>query len=422
MKKYLLLAFVCGACGGAFAQNKPAVEAAVPCTDDADADRLPGHYYDHTQPKYPISLGSYPAADKAAMTKQLIALEKLEEASRKDFQLAGCVARSHFSTLSKGFFGNYFHASYGYQLSLYQNVCHVREHVVKTVGEYRSVLRVDVNPSMSDRSFYSRSGDFYLSDKSVRYDIPADATYDKLNSGWLATHAGSQITLFVSQDQLGGNKENFDKINTGTGYTEDGRTSNDPKSYQLLTRVWYVTRPDKPLFLPITRKAYLEALLEFYEIEKVNFAQVMAWKIRDDSRSNSPEARKRLAIFEVDKEAYRKIYEDKKEKVSRLLSSQPAEWLQKQAVVAPVRDLRPNDFNKPANGLLDFERFYDGEAKNTPLYQFNPEYFSLNAQQPVKPVFMRVQLRYEPTRGFSERFFENFLKNYDFGGLREMLK
>ncbi|MBS1610362.1 MAG: hypothetical protein JSS70_16730 [Bacteroidetes bacterium] len=45
------------------------------------------------------------AQEISAMTQTLIAIEKLEEASRKDFNLTGCVARVSFSRWGNSNYG-----------------------------------------------------------------------------------------------------------------------------------------------------------------------------------------------------------------------------------------------------------------------------------------------------------------------------
>ncbi|MGN6293302.1 MAG: hypothetical protein ACTHMV_11215 [Chitinophagaceae bacterium] len=399
-----------------FAQVKkpaPTKEVSQSCISDEDADKLPGKYYDHTQPKYPMSLKASSTQEKAVMLNQLIALEKLEEKSRGNFAINGCVLRTSFSSLVSTFFGNYFHTAYSYQLAAYQNVCHVVQHIVKTVGEYRTVIRVDVNPSIVSNGFYGSSGDFYVTDKSVRYDI-------YLNTGDVQKKAGSGISQFVSMQQVANNQKDFDKINNGNGFVEEVMQGSNPKVYQWMNRHWFITKPGIPLFVPVSRKEYLEALLEFYEIEKTNFLQAVGYKIQDDSKSSSTEAKKRLTIYQADKIAYQKIYESKKAKLNQLLAAQNADWLQKQAVVKT--GLRENDYSKPSNGLLDFDRFYEDNKDGKPLYQYNPGYFKEKSNAPAKPVFFRIQFRYEMGRGFSERLFNNFLKNYDMDGLRKMLE
>ncbi len=127
-----------------------------------------------------------------------------------------------------------------------------------------------------------------------------------------------------------------------------------------------------------------------------------------------------MAILQADKAAYPQLYEARKEKVKQLLANQKATWLQLPAVV---------DFNNSTydadQRLADIGKFYDAETENTAaLYNYNPEYFKTNAGQPAKPLFMDVQFRYEiaQDKGFSERLFNNFLKNYDMGALRKLLE
>lgn len=436
IKKIFFIAAILFCCNSMFGQNKPvAKEPSVPCTDQANADGLPGKYTDHTNPKYPFGLRGT-TQDKALMIKQLVALEKLEETSRSNFQLTGCVARVSFSGGDKNNFGVYPYTVYGYQLGVYQNVCHVTQHVIKTVDEYRTVLRVNVNPSFNAAGFYGENGDFYITDKNVRYDIAVDA---KRGSGYDKERINnpSRITRFISEEMvLTGRSDDYKnkhadflKIINGEGYVENGwrNASRDArkvgtKGYEFIDRHYLITRPGISLLVPVTRKEYLESLLEYYEIEKANFLWAVAYKINEDSRSNSTEAKKRMTIYEADKAAYEKVYENKKTKIQQLLTTQKPEWLQKQAVVK--KQLRENDYSKASNGLLDFNSFSDIDAQGDMLYQYNPEYFKGSAGQPVKPMLMEVQFRYElgDERGFSERLFNNFLKNYDMSALRKMLE
>lgn len=39
------------------------------------------------------------------------------------------------------------------------------------MDEYRAVMRVDINPILTEVNFHSASGDFYLTGKSVRYEV-----------------------------------------------------------------------------------------------------------------------------------------------------------------------------------------------------------------------------------------------------------
>ncbi len=432
MKQYLIISIILLGSITCFSQNKISKEQPVPC--NGDADDLPGQYTDYLHSKYPTALKGT-APEKAAMMKQLIAIEKIEEASRSNFKLTGCVARVSFSGADKNIAGNTIHSSYGYQLGVYQNVCHVTEHVVKTVGEYRTVLRVNVNPLLVKNYLLpGGAGEFYLTDKSrsVRYDIPIDAKAGSSYAKDRLSHP-SRISQYISEtmllkdrsDNYKSKHADFLKLINGDGYVENWVSGSrddkpNPKAHKWIDRHYFITRPGVPLLVPVTRKQYLEDMLEYYEIEKANFYYNLEAQIKSSAGNSSESAKKRMAILQADKAAYPQLYEARKEKVKQLLANQKATWLQLPAVV---------DFNNSTydadQRLADIGKFYDAETENTAaLYNYNPEYFKTNAGQPAKPLFMDVQFRYEiaQDKGFSERLFNNFLKNYDMGALRKLLE
>jgi len=429
MKKAIIILSILLFCSSLYAQKAAiAKETPVPCNGDADG--LPGKYTDHTNPKYPSSLKG-PAPDKAAMFKQLIAFEKLEEASRANFQLTGCVARVSFSGGDKNTFGNIVRNGYGYQLGVYQNVCHVTQHVVKTVDEYRTVLRVDVNPSLIADGLRG-AGEFYLTNRSVRYQLPIDAkespNYEKdkkTNPSHISQYF-SEGTLLTSRSNDYKNKHaDFLKLNNGDGYVENLMSGSrddkpNPKAYKWIDRHYFITKQGIPLLIPVTRKQYLEDLLEYFEIEKANFYYRLDELAKSNASNTSDNAKKRAAVLEADKTAYPKLYEDKKAKVKQLLATQKDEWLQKQAVVAN------NNITYDAyERLNEIGKFYDKEDEyKIALNVLNPTYFTTNTTQPsTKPILIEVQFRYEigGDHGFSERLFNNFLKNYDLETLKKML-
>ena len=429
MKHYIFILFLLLYSNGTFAQKTTAAEAAsVPCNGNADG--LPGTYTDHTNPKYPGSLKGNPQ-DKAAMTRQLIALEKLEEASRREFQLTGCVARVSFSGGDKNTFGN---NEYGYQLAAYRNVCHVTEHIVKTVGEYLTVLRINVNPTLTPMSLIPcGTGEFYIDkSRSVRYDIPIDAkqgpnySKDRLNNPSRISQYTSRDRVLTSRSSDYKNKQaDFLKIINGEGYVENWMSGSqydkpNPRGYKLIDRHYLITRPGIPLLIPVSRKQFLEDLLEYFEIEKANFYYNLEEQMKNSVGNNSDNAKKRTAVFETDKAAYPALYEAKKSKVKQLLTSQKAEWLQKPAIVD-----YSNNIHDASQWLADTGKFYDEEdEKKIALYIFNPAYFKTDIHQPSKPILMEVAFRYEigEDRGFSIRLFDNFVKNYDMDALRKMLQ
>lgn len=432
MKNYLLifLALLCS--NAAFTQKSTAKEPSMPCNGDADG--LPGKYTDHTNPKYPSSLKGN-AQDKPAMIKQLIAVEKTEEASRSNFQLTGCVARVSFSGGVKRNFGRYAHFVYGYQLGVYQNVCHVSEHIVKTVGEYRTVLRIDINPNIIGGGYMlpAGTGGFYIDkSKTVSYQFPIDAklgpnySKDQVNNPSRISQYTSEAGILTNRSSDYKNKHvNFLRFISGEGYVENwlhGSQYDKPsaQAYKFIDRRYLITQPGIPVLIPVSRKQFLEDLLEYFEIEKVNFYYTVEEKMTLNEGNNSDKAQKTRMILESDKTAYAQLYEHKKAKVKMLLATQKNEWLQTQAVVN-----YSNSTYDAYQQLADIGKFYSAEDENTAaLYIYNPDYFKSSINQPVKPILMEVQLRYEisDNKGFSGRLLSNFQKNFDLNALRKMVQ
>jgi len=419
MKKIIFFfAIVC--CSGVMYGQKPNTpkEPPVPC--DGSADGLPGRYTDHTNPKYPTSLKASSAAEKTAMLNQLIALEKLEEKSRSQFKLTGCVARVSFSTLTGGSFAGCTPRAYSYQLGVYANVCHIAEHIVKTVDEYRTVLRVNVNPMLSaGNAPAGGTGEFYLTDKTVRYEIPLEP------SSRVAQYLSESMVLANRSNDYKNSHAEFLKIINGDGYTENWMSGSredkpSPHSYWWIERCYLITRPGVPLLIPVTRKQFLEDLLEYFETEKSNFYISLESKLKNIAGNNSDNSRKMRATMEADRAAYPLHYAAKKAKVNQLLSAQSNDWLQTPAVVE--YNSRSYDANQR---LADIGKFFDAENEyRAALYVYNPEYFKRYINQTTRPLFMEVAFRYEiaADRGFSGRLFQNFAANYDMDALRKMVE
>lgn len=413
------------------AQNKGKITAPqVPCNETSDA--VAGIYTNHTNPKYgPISLKGT-AAEKAAMMKRLIAIEKLEEASRKDFKLTGCAARVSFARWGNSNYEKNVYARYGYQLGVYQYVCHVTEHVTKIVDEYRTVFRVDINPYIHTGAKAGGTGGFYIKYGNPSYDIPIEAKNGPDFENNMKNNP-SKVSQYISESMMLMNRSNdyknkhadFLKIINGDGYTENWMSGSKydkrgPDSYQWIDRHYLITKPGVPLLIPVSRKKYLEDMLEYLEIEKANFYFDHAKQVKNYANETADWAKKKMAMLEEDKAAYAKIYEAKKTKIKELLAGRKAEWLQKPAVVDNNNTIQ--DAYKQVESL---GRFYDAEGEYTSaLYVLNPAYLTSNNGQSTKPLFIEIQFRYEMGKdyGFSTRLFNNFLKNFDMEALRKMLE
>lgn len=419
---YLLTSAIC------FSQSKKITAPQVPCNGTADA--VPGIYTNHTQPKYGINLkGS--AAEKTGMMKTLVAIEKLEESSRKDFNLTGCAARVSFARWGNSDYNRSSSVRYGYQLGVYQYVCHVTEHVPKIVDEYRTVVRIEINPDIPAGVNAGGTGEFSISGQ-VRYQIPVEAKEgpgfenEKKNNPSKISQYISEVAMLTGRSNDYKNKHaDFLRVINGEGYVEnwirgDRYAKPGPDSYQWIDRRYLITRPGVPLLVPVSRKKYLEDMLEYLEIEKANFNYSNGEMMKGIANENTDHANKRRSVLEADKLAYPEIYEAKKAKLKELLAKSRPEWLQKPAVVD--NNNRTYDARKRLESL---GKFYETEDEYTSaLYVLNPAYFKSTNGQPTKPLFIEVQFRYELSggSGFSERLFNNFLRNFDLAALRKMLE
>jgi hypothetical protein len=398
MKQFLILSVVVFVNIAAFSQGiKKIADPLTPCGSRADVDAMPGIYTDHNNTKYGFALKGTPA-EKATMMKNLIAIEKLEEASRKDFKLTGCIARADFARHGSSDYGKNVYTSYWYSMGVYALVW----------------------------------GDFNMKNGNPMYEIPVQAKVgpnfekDKSNNPSHVSQYISEATLMVARsDNYKDYHSDFLKLNNGNGYVEHWEMgsrydTHGPNSYQCIDRRYFLTRPGVPLLVPVSRKQYLLDMLEYFEIEKANFEYANAEKIKRIGNNTADYAKKALAALEADKLAYPKIYEAKKAKVNDLLAKQKPEWLQKPAVVDQDRLL------KDANGILEaLGRFYDQEGEyKCALYVLNPAYFVSNNGQAAKPLLIEVQFRYEITKdyGYSSRLFNNWEQHFDMNALRKMLE
>ncbi|MGC4100003.1 hypothetical protein [Ferruginibacter sp.] len=393
---------------------------------------MPGIYTDHNNTKYGFALKGT-AAEKAAMMKNLIAIEKMEEASRKDYKLTGCAARVSFARSGSNNYGKNVYASYGYGLSVYAFACNIPQRATKIVDEYRTVFRVDFNPYIMPGGVHAvGTGEFSMKYGNPVYDIPVDAKAgpnfekEKTNNPSHVSQYISEATLRVARsDNYKDFHGDFLKLNNGNGYVEHWEMGarydkHGPDSYQWIDRRYFITKPGVPLLVPVSRKQYLQDMLEYFEIEKANFEYDNAQKIKNIGNNTSESAKRTLAALEADKLAYPKFYEAKKAKVNELLAKQKPEWLQKPAVIDQDKLL------KDADKILDaLGRFYDAEGEyKCALYVLNPAYFVSNNGQTTKPLLIEVQFRYEITKdyAYSSKLFSNWEQHFDVEALRKMLE
>lgn len=403
----------------------------LPC--NGSADLLPGKYTDHTMPKYPFNIKGT-KAEKDVYMSYLLAFEKLEEVSRKNFELLGCFARVSFHGGERSRFFQASLVNYDYQLGVYKNVCHATQRVVKTADEYRTVFRVLVNKTLSTGVTLPVGTSEFFIDKSrlVRYDVAVEAKLDAqfennrmYNPSRISQYLSEADILASRSTDYKNKHRDFLKIINGDGYVENWLTGSQydkprPNGYKWVDRHYLITKPGVPLLVPVSRKQFLEDLLAYLEIERYNFFYSLERKYKENANDNTEYGKKRTAVMDADRKAYPLLYEAKKSKIKQLLATQTADWLAKQAVVD--RFVASDD----ANQYLEYiGKFYEVEdEQHSALYVYNPQYFKVDAGAVARPQVIEVQFRYEQGKdeGFSERLFANFLKNYDLQALRKMIQ
>lgn len=438
MKSNIILIFFLLSAAICFSQTKKITHPLTPCNGTADA--VAGIYTDHTNPKYGSHSIKGTPTTKAAMTKNLIAIEKLEEASRKDFKLTGCAARVSFSGGKSMSYGKNAHTSYGYQLGVYPYVCHVTEHVTKIVDEYRTVLRVEINPDLISAGSALKPGTGNISFKKTTttlmwgYEIPADAIlgpdFEKKrinNPSKVSTYISEYNLLAGRSNAYKNYHEDFIKLNNGSGFTENYMHGSPydkftEKSYRWIDRHYLITKPGIPLLIPVSRKQYLQDILDYLEIEKANFNFTINNMLKQANTDNSSYGMEKKQTWQAHKAAYSQLYEDRKAKIKDLLANKNEEWLQKPAIVAGNNATQDASDRLAQTGVFYSQE--DSDKNIFALYEFNPAYSNAAVTSSVKPFLMEVQFRYEigADEGFSKRLLGNFEKNFNMEALRKMVE
>jgi hypothetical protein len=219
------------------------------------------------------------------------------------------------------------------------------------------------------------------------------------------------ITLFT---YLACNNNDLIKaINSGENYFQDVADKdiklNNRNNY--IYRYWFIKKKDIPVLIPVSRKEYLQSLLEYYEREKLHFKKLVA-QLKEEKSSS-------LKYYDN----WQKDIADKISVVQKTLDENNDKWLSAQAVVNPSEDnsKRYNAKLPEQTNYNRFWKFYDGEKNIGGLYKYNPEYFKTSAKGAASPQLITIAFRYV-TMPSSRRMLNNFTKNFDFDAVRKMLE
>lgn len=356
-----------------------------PCTSTQELETRPGKYQTAEEYPFPARRAEYfkkmkTDTDKSTAKKMLESIQKLEQNSRNGFSIAGGFWEAYYSSEGYNYFTDRRLADYRFQNAFHIYTC-VNGKVERN-EEYSTVLRVYVN-SLPLNSFKSHFNE--LKKPVDQFDF----------KDWKNYKAGVEaipLDLFTYLEVR--NVELIEAINSGKTWETESET------HDHLYRTWFVRNSDLPLLIPVSRKEYLESLLDYYEREEISLPKSTNYEFAGENRN------KYFGDLPT-------VLADKKKRVHQLLQNESADWLSKQAVINQTEDLYNNqkqDLPEYSSNFT-FHRFYDGQDKSSKLYKYNPAYFS-KSNSPAKPQFMSIIFRYL-NRSADKHLLNNFSDKFN---------
>ncbi len=365
-----------------------------PCISGEELEKMPGKYLTAEAYPWPAARAEYfkkmtTPTDKATAKQTLERIQKLEQQSRSGFTLAGGFWEAYYATEGYNYFAGKKLADYRFQTAFHIYLC--IKNKIERNNEYSTVLRVYVNSlPLNTLSRYIKS----IVNPNGKYDYKDWKNYKP-------GIAAPAIDLFTYLECS--NKELIAAINSGKDYWQDIPENQIRKdTYDHIYRYWFVKKANAPLLLPVSRKEYLESLLEFYDREAMSLPKSTNYEL------GSAEQRQR---YFGDLPA---VLASKKAIVNKTLKENTAEWLSQQAVINRQEDVYLNQKQKLPEYSSDFtfHKFYDNEEKAAPLYKYNPAYFSGSVQNAASPQFMTIAFRYV-SKPAHLRLINNFTAKFD---------
>ncbi len=426
MKKIFILTI----CSGIFLQAAPAQN----CSSNEEVMSLPGRQTDAAHCEWPQQKAHWldqlgTAGNKSAAGKTLTQIETIEKESRKNYTLTGCVLKTFFGTPPNAqfFYAKKSLLSYDLNLGCYEYFCYNNK--MKVNDEYANVFRAYVN------RFTGIQNAFTFADDNPYYEV-----YNKYNGKFI------ELCNYFKLD------ESSIHINNSKGYYQDiPESSVKPNNRSaFMTRHWYFTKSNVSLFVPVTRKEYLEALLVYYDRESAYTSEKIK-EIEKECGGMMKDPAKYPQLYENGKKNmvrrkakypdWEKKVNIKKAIVQKVLKENTADWLSKPAIVKPKTEIFTwknyygNGANDYANvevnfadtpedaqktGPFTFSGFWDSKA-GVILYKYNPAYFNGAEENPAKPYLIELTYRYINT-ALGKSLVENFTGNFDFDAVRGLLE
>lgn len=407
------------------------------CQSSKDLETLPGKQIDAAHSEWPQQkahwfdkLGS--AQNKAIANDVLTKIETLEKASRAGYTLTGCVLKSSFSSEAAGYAMNQrLLASYDLNMGCHEYIC--VKNSLKVNGEYAMVFRAYVNRLKDIQSAFNTLNE------PAFYAVP-----DKYDGRYIALHDFVRFRDKKLLDAITSNGQTFyqdiadDKIKQGN-------------RSDYITRHWYITKPGVPLFAAVTRKEYLDALLEYYEREKMQTAAMVdeiektyASRVRNanGNQQRLDDAKKSYTVQLARYPDWQQRIAAKVSMVNNAIKENNAAWLSQPAVVKSKQEnLSWQNFYGPGSndyvridgydadtkedaqktGAFTFSGFWDEKGGDI-LYKYNPDYFKSNPSAPATaPRIIQLTYRYVKVP-LGQSLVANFTSNFDFAAVRAMIE
>lgn len=404
------------------------------CQTSKDLEAIPGKQIDAANNEWPQqrahwfdALGTQ--ANKTTANTVLTKIETLEKQSRSNFVFTGGVLKSGFSSKEAAYTASQFLlANYDLNIGCHEYIC--VKNALKVNSEYAIVFRAYVN------RFKDIQYAFNTLDKQAFYATPY-----KFDSKYIKLHDFIRIP----------DKAMFDAITSnGKGFYQDVPDDKvKPGNRSIfITRHWYITKAGTLILVPVTRKEYLEALLEYYDREKLQTTNTIAEiektyatrvKNAAGNQQRLDDAKRSYTIDLARYPDWQQRIATKIELVNKALKEN-SEWLSKPAVVKVKQEnlswrnyygQGPNEYvtidgynadtkeDAQKTGAFTFSGFWDDKGGDV-LYKYNPEYFKGNAS-PIAPRMIDLAYRYVKTP-LGDKLVDNFTRNFDFEAVRKLIE
>ncbi len=386
------------------------VSDAQTCKTNTDAETLPGKFLTAAEYPWPAVKAEYfknltVTTDKTTAKQVLAQIEKTEILSHAGVTLTGGNWQNYYATNGYGYYGNVRLGQYYFESSLHEYFC--LNGKVKSNDEAATILRIYVNAipvntlnRFLGTPFGSSMGEY---DFGFQYQDWKNHKPVNVNDPLI------QLFNYFSC----GNEQLIKAINTGEGYFQDVAEKDiKPNSRsQFIYRYWFIKKKDILVLIPVSRKEYLESLLEYYEREKLHFPKLVA----ELTANHDKGIERNYGNWEAD-------VADKTAKVKKALSDNSEDWLKQQAIVNKLEDASQNYKAqlKEKTNYNRFWKFYSAEKNSLPLYKINPDYFIANKTSAATPRLITAAFRYV-SMPLSLGIMNNFSKNFDFKELQKML-